>query len=171
MARPGTMAATTINRAFPQDATEESDRILLIARWVAEGRYGYAADPNGPLDARYMDVAMRWRSGVHPTSFMQLYRSAGLAIALDVYLSTAESITRTHISSLRDYRGMFLQQQPQRLCVGCFFAYWDDLLPCQHGFCKVCTHNYSANWKHNACLQMTHCPACLETFPDALFRP
>ncbi|KAH9436219.1 hypothetical protein MCOR02_005127 [Pyricularia oryzae] len=85
------MADRTINRAFPQDAAKESDRILLTARWFAQGRYGFAADPNGLLDARYMDVAMRWRSGVHPTSFMQLYRSAGLATALDVYLSVPGS--------------------------------------------------------------------------------
>ncbi|TLS30849.1 hypothetical protein PpBr36_02663 [Pyricularia pennisetigena] len=126
-----TMAATTINRAFPQDATEESDRILLIARWVTEGRYGYAADPNGPLDARYMDVAMRWRSGVHPTSFMQLYRSAGLAIALDVYLSTAGTEEKAE-EVFREIAERFTFFEQAEM-LACSRAAWKRLLAKENG--------------------------------------
>jgi hypothetical protein len=82
------------------------------------------------------------------------------------YLSAADCITLTHLSSLGKYGTFFQQQQhPQRLCAGCFFAYWDDVLPCRHGFCKVCTHNLSLQWKHSARIQITHCPVCLVIFP------
>jgi hypothetical protein len=90
---------------------------------------------------------------------------ARMHAAMIQYLQAAECITRTHLSSLSSYRNFFEQQQnPQRLCTGCFFAYWDDMLPCRHGFCRECTHNLSLQWKHSAQIRMTHCPVCLEVF-------
>lgn len=81
------------------------------------------------------------------------------------YLGTSKCITQTHLSNLGRYRTFFHQQQfPQRLCAGCFFVYWDDLLPCRHGFCKACTHNVSLQWKRSAHIQLSHCPACLAEF-------
>jgi hypothetical protein len=87
--------------------------------------------------------------------------------AIVEYLSAGERITPTHLTSLGRYQGLFQQQQGhQRLCAGCFFAYWDDVLPCRHGFCKSCTHNISLHWKQSGRIHMSHCPACLVSFPS-----
>jgi hypothetical protein len=87
--------------------------------------------------------------------------------AIIEYLSAGERVTLTHLTSLGRYQVLFHQQQgPQRLCAGCFFAYWDDVLPCRHGFCKACTHNISLHWKQSGRIYMSHCPACLVSFPS-----
>lgn len=81
------------------------------------------------------------------------------------YFQASECVTKTHLSSLSSYHNFFKQQQNyQRLCTGCFFAYWDDMLPCQHGFCRDCTHNFSLQWKHSGCIRMARCPVCLDVF-------
>ncbi|KAF4962553.1 hypothetical protein FSARC_9331 [Fusarium sarcochroum] len=50
------------------------------------GDFSFAANPNGPLTIRYAKLAMWWRQGIYPYPFVQVYRTAGLAIALDIYL-------------------------------------------------------------------------------------
>lgn len=85
--------------------------------------------------------------------------------AVSKYLSADACVTRTHLASLSGHHAFFTQQShPKRLCTGCLFAYWDDVLLCRHGFCKACTHNHFPKWKHSARLQIKHCPACLESF-------
>lgn len=125
------MAAATINRAFPQAAASDADRVLLTARWFVEVRYGYAADSNGLFDARYADVAMLWRSGTPPTYFMQLYRSAGLAIALEVYLSIpqGEEQAREVFGEIAQ-RFTFFEQAEM---LACSSAAWKGLLAREMG--------------------------------------
>ncbi|KAM0560076.1 hypothetical protein ACHAPJ_004036 [Fusarium lateritium] len=50
------------------------------------GDFSFAASPNGPLTIRYAKLAMWWRQGIYPYPFVQVYRTAGLMIALDIYL-------------------------------------------------------------------------------------
>jgi hypothetical protein len=50
------------------------------------GDFPFAAHPNGPMKVRYSKPALWWRQGIYPYPYAQLYRTAGLMIALDVYL-------------------------------------------------------------------------------------
>ena len=50
------------------------------------GDFSYAANPNGPMNVRYSRPAMWWRQGIYPYPYVQVYRTAGLMIALDIYL-------------------------------------------------------------------------------------
>ncbi|KAF4981018.1 hypothetical protein FZEAL_3070 [Fusarium zealandicum] len=50
------------------------------------GDFSYAANPNGPMTVRYAKAAMWWRQGIYPYPYVQVYRTAGLMIALDIYL-------------------------------------------------------------------------------------
>jgi hypothetical protein len=89
--------------------------------------------------------------------------------AINEYLAVDVCVTQTHIRALAERRDFFQYQcNPQRLCSGCFFAYWDDVLPCGHGFCKSCTHNFSPQWRHSARLQLRCCPVCQITFTKPL---
>lgn len=51
-----------------------------------DGTFSYAANPNGPMTVRYSKPAMWWRQGIYPYPYVQVYRTAGLMIALDIYL-------------------------------------------------------------------------------------
>ncbi|KIL87587.1 hypothetical protein FAVG1_09295 [Fusarium avenaceum] len=55
------------------------------AMWK-NGDFSYSSNPNGPMSIRYSKIAMWWRQGIYPYLYLQLYRTAGLAIALDIYL-------------------------------------------------------------------------------------
>jgi hypothetical protein len=55
------------------------------AMW-RNGEFSYSSNPNGPMSARYLKIAMWWRQGIYPYLYLQLYRTAGLTIALDIYL-------------------------------------------------------------------------------------
>ncbi|KAM0193348.1 hypothetical protein ACHAPA_004465 [Fusarium lateritium] len=55
------------------------------AMWK-NGEFSYSSNPNGPMSARYLKIAMWWRQGIYPYLYLQLYRNAGLMIALDIYL-------------------------------------------------------------------------------------
>jgi hypothetical protein len=50
------------------------------------GEFSYSSNPNGPMSVRYLKIAMWWRQGIYPYLYLQLYRTAGLTIALDIYL-------------------------------------------------------------------------------------
>ncbi|KAM6529715.1 hypothetical protein FALCPG4_007843 [Fusarium falciforme] len=50
------------------------------------GEFSSAATPNGPMTVRYSKLAMWWRQGIYPYPYVQVYRTAGLMIALDIYL-------------------------------------------------------------------------------------
>ncbi|TLS24045.1 hypothetical protein PpBr36_08854 [Pyricularia pennisetigena] len=78
------MADDSINNAFPD--VPVADRIRLAARWFDEGQYGFASNPMGPFSSRYITMQSWWRLSTYPYPWQQLFRSAGLVIALDVQL-------------------------------------------------------------------------------------
>jgi hypothetical protein len=80
------------------------------------------------------------------------------------YLGARDCITQTHLASVRRHSDFFVRQPMQRLCAGCFFACWDDVLPCGHGFCSQCTHNYYSSWRHKARFRIERCLVCHSKF-------
>lgn len=84
--------------------------------------------------------------------------------AAQSYLSSGACITRSHITELQIFSSFFVEQKPHRLCTGCLFTSWDDILPCGHGFCKSCTHNFSFAWKRTGSMSFTQCPVCNKEF-------
>lgn len=50
------------------------------------GDFPYSANPNGPMNVRYAKIAMWWRQGIYPYPYVQVYRTARLMIALNIYL-------------------------------------------------------------------------------------
>ncbi|PNP81219.1 hypothetical protein FNYG_05686 [Fusarium nygamai] len=61
-------------------------QVVQAEAMSANGDFSYSASPNGPMSIRYMKIAMWWRQGIFPYPYVQLYRTAGLMIALDIYL-------------------------------------------------------------------------------------
>lgn len=117
---------------------------------------------------RYADIEERlakYLRGSRSTEALSQSEGAKLHMltAIKNYLGVDACITQTHVRALTEHREFFIQQsRPQRLCAGCFFTYWDDVLPCGHGFCKRCTHNYYPQWTQSARLQFKSCPVCQE---------
>jgi len=115
---------------------------------------------------RYSSVVEQLLGGqdeVHDASVIARTREHMLAATRE-YLSTAQNVTRSHLQSLGSHCEFFKLQCPVRQCAGCLFASWDDVLPCHHGFCRACTHNYRPQWKASSRLEMSSCPACLWQF-------
>jgi hypothetical protein len=114
------------------------------------------------LEARLLEHAGQLEDG-NTTADAKLHMHK----AINQYLEADACITQTHILALGKHSDFFTDQEnPQRLCAGCFFAYWDDVLPCRHGFCKACTHNQFPQWKHSARLRIACCPVCLQRFAE-----
>ncbi|CAG7559894.1 unnamed protein product [Fusarium equiseti] len=61
-------------------------QVFMAEKLHAEGEFSYSASPNGPMAVRYMKIAMWWRHGIFQYLYLQLYRTAGLMIALDIYI-------------------------------------------------------------------------------------
>ncbi|KAI6360560.1 hypothetical protein MCOR25_006723 [Pyricularia grisea] len=78
------MSRASINNVFPSVSAVE--RIQLANKWFQDGYYGYASNPMGPFSARYIKIQGWWRRGLYPFPWQQLFRSAGLSIALDIQL-------------------------------------------------------------------------------------
>ncbi|KAJ9615182.1 hypothetical protein H2200_001256 [Cladophialophora chaetospira] len=62
------------------------ERVRIAEQWWKDGKFPYAASPNGPMHVRYASMSSWWRMGTFPYPYMQLFKSAGLMIALDIYL-------------------------------------------------------------------------------------
>ncbi|RGP65258.1 hypothetical protein FSPOR_7392 [Fusarium sporotrichioides] len=58
---------------------------LMAEKMSQNGEFSYSASPNGPMSVRYSKIAMWWRQGIYPYPYVQLYRTAGLMIALDIF--------------------------------------------------------------------------------------
>ncbi|KAL6353922.1 hypothetical protein LRP88_12917 [Fusarium phalaenopsidis] len=86
-------AKKALDMAYQGIATILPDYNGTLAGQVAQaeimwknGEFSFAANPNGPMTVRYSKLAMWWRQGIYPYPYVQVYRTAGLMIALDIYL-------------------------------------------------------------------------------------
>ncbi|KAM0437873.1 hypothetical protein ACHAPT_002238 [Fusarium lateritium] len=86
-------AKKALDMAYEGIATVLPDFNGTLAGQVAQaeilwknGEFSSAANPNGPMTVRYAKLAMWWRQGIYPYPYVQVYRTAGLMIALDIYL-------------------------------------------------------------------------------------
>ncbi|KAF5707790.1 hypothetical protein FMUND_10940 [Fusarium mundagurra] len=80
------MAYNGLTTTLPDYNGTLAGQVVQAEAMAANGVFSYSASPNGPMAVRYMKIAMWWRHGVFPYPFVQLYRTAGLMIALDINL-------------------------------------------------------------------------------------
>ncbi|KAF4436720.1 hypothetical protein FACUT_6315 [Fusarium acutatum] len=80
------MAYNGLTTTLPDFNGTLAGQVVQAEAMAANGFFLYSASPNGPMAVRYLKIAMWWRHGVFPYPFVQLYRTAGLMIALDIYL-------------------------------------------------------------------------------------
>ncbi|KAG5763908.1 hypothetical protein H9Q72_007999 [Fusarium xylarioides] len=80
------MAYNGLTTNLPDYNGTLAGQVVQAEAMAANGVFSYSASPNGPMAVRYMKIAMWWRQGIFPYPFVQLYRTAGLMIALDIYL-------------------------------------------------------------------------------------
>ncbi|RYC91795.1 hypothetical protein BFJ63_vAg5237 [Fusarium oxysporum f. sp. narcissi] len=80
------MAYNGLTTNLPDYNGTLAGQVIQAEAMAANGDFSYSASPNGPMAIRYMKIAMWWRQGIFPYPFVQLYRTAGLMIALDIYL-------------------------------------------------------------------------------------
>ncbi|KAL9562108.1 hypothetical protein ACKAV7_013652 [Fusarium commune] len=85
------MAYTGLTTNLPDYNGTLAGQVIQAEAMAANGDFSYSASPNGPMAIRYMKIAMWWRQGISPYPFVQLYRTAGLMIALDIYLRLGEN--------------------------------------------------------------------------------
>jgi hypothetical protein len=159
---PVTDAATMLLGRYMAHHLLASSRLLEME--------DFGPRPDSLFHAIYMhkyfsvvDQLLGGQDEMHDASAVARTREHMLAATRE-YLSTAQNITRSHLQSLEAHCELFKLQRPGRQCAGCLFASWDDVLPCHHGFCKACTHNYRPQWKASSRLEMSSCPACLRQF-------
>ncbi|PVI00282.1 hypothetical protein DM02DRAFT_527289, partial [Periconia macrospinosa] len=82
------MATANINLYFPNISVEE--KIRLVDQQYRAGAYGYAANPNGPYLARYIEMHMWWLFSQDPYPWFQMHNSAAITIALDIFLKLGD---------------------------------------------------------------------------------
>ncbi|KAG7405289.1 hypothetical protein Forpe1208_v014958 [Fusarium oxysporum f. sp. rapae] len=80
------MAYNGLTTNLPDYNGTLAGQVIQAEAMAANGDFSYSASPNGSMAIRYMKIAMWWRQGIFPYPFVQLYRTAGLMIALDIYL-------------------------------------------------------------------------------------
>ncbi|KAL5586482.1 hypothetical protein FOBRF1_016352 [Fusarium oxysporum] len=80
------MAYNGLTTNLPDYNGTLAGQVIQAEAMAANGDFSYSASPNGPMAIRYMKIAMWWRQGIFPYPFVQLYRTAGLMIVLDIYL-------------------------------------------------------------------------------------
>ncbi|KAF5671834.1 hypothetical protein FCIRC_8579 [Fusarium circinatum] len=80
------MAYNGLTTTLPDYNGTLAGQVAQAEAMAANGCFSYSASPNGPMTVRYSKIAMWWRQGIFPYPFVQLYRTAGLMIALDIYL-------------------------------------------------------------------------------------
>ncbi|KAF5607574.1 hypothetical protein FPANT_827 [Fusarium pseudoanthophilum] len=80
------MAYNGLTTNLPDYNGTLAGQVVQAEAMAKNGVFSYSASPNGPMSIRYMKIAMWWRQGIFPYPYVQLYRTAGLMIALDIYL-------------------------------------------------------------------------------------
>ncbi|KAF4340097.1 hypothetical protein FBEOM_5957 [Fusarium beomiforme] len=80
------MAYDGILIILPDHDGTAGGQVLLAETMTANGDFQFSANPNGPMSTRYTKMAMWWRQAIFPYPFVQVYRSAGLMITLDICL-------------------------------------------------------------------------------------
>ncbi|KAF9774479.1 hypothetical protein IL306_007557 [Fusarium sp. DS 682] len=80
------MAYNGLVTILPNYDGTPAGQVIQAETMTANGDFSFSASPNGPMSIRYSKIAMWWRQGIFPFPFVQLYRTAGLMIALDIYL-------------------------------------------------------------------------------------
>ncbi|KAJ4355661.1 uncharacterized protein N0V89_003681 [Didymosphaeria variabile] len=80
------MAYNGVTTTLPNFDGTLAGQVSQAENMWRNGEFSYAANPNGPMNFRYAKWAMWWRQGIYPYPYVQIYRTAGLIIALDVYL-------------------------------------------------------------------------------------
>jgi hypothetical protein len=80
------MAYNGLTTNLPDYNGTLAGQVVQAEAMAKNGFFSYSASPNGPMSIRYMKIAMWWRQGIFPYPYVQLYRTAGLMIALDIYL-------------------------------------------------------------------------------------
>ncbi|CAG1970288.1 unnamed protein product [Fusarium graminearum] len=79
------MAYNGLTTELPDYNGTLAGQVAVVEKMSQDGIFSYSASPNGPMSARYLKIAMWWRQGIFPYPYVQLYRTAGLMIALDIY--------------------------------------------------------------------------------------
>ncbi|KAF5550056.1 hypothetical protein FNAPI_7859 [Fusarium napiforme] len=80
------MAYNGLTTNLPDYNGTLAGQVAQAEAMAKNGVFSYSASPNGPMSVRYIKIAMWWRQGIFPYPYVQLYRTAGLMIALDIYL-------------------------------------------------------------------------------------
>ncbi|KAJ4320266.1 hypothetical protein N0V84_005964 [Fusarium piperis] len=80
------MAHLGIATALPDYNGTLAGQVAQAEAMWKNGEFPSAANPNGPMTVRYAKLSMWWRQGIYPYPYVQVYRTAGLMIALDIYL-------------------------------------------------------------------------------------
>ena len=84
LARANTLAKEAIMTILPDFNGTLGGQVVTIQKLWERGEFGCANYPNGPLTVRYATTVMLWRQGVYPWPFVQIHRSAGLAMSFDI---------------------------------------------------------------------------------------
>ncbi|KAG8672749.1 hypothetical protein FPOAC2_06152 [Fusarium poae] len=79
------MAYNGLQAELPDWDGTLAGQAVVADKMSQEGEFSYSASPNGPMSVKYSKIAMWWRQGIFPYPYVQLYRTAGLMIALDIY--------------------------------------------------------------------------------------
>ncbi|KAF5000496.1 hypothetical protein FGRMN_1663 [Fusarium graminum] len=91
------MAYNGLVAALPDRDGTLAGQVAQVQMMWEDGDFSYSSNPNGPISVRYLKIAMWWRQGIFPYPYLQLYRTAGLTIALDIYLHLGEHDKATEV--------------------------------------------------------------------------
>nr|RBQ92588.1 hypothetical protein FVER53263_08814 [Fusarium verticillioides] len=119
------MAYNGLTTNLPDFNGTLAGQVVQAEAMAKNGVFSYSASPNGPMSIRYIKIAMWWRQGIFPYPYVQLYRTAGLMIALDIYLRLGkEDKTRELLMKVCDR--FDTEEQVEQLA--CSRAAWKQIL-------------------------------------------
>ncbi|KAF5580684.1 hypothetical protein FPCIR_10504 [Fusarium pseudocircinatum] len=119
------MAYNGLTTTLPDFNGTLAGQVVQAEAMAKNGFFSYSASPNGPMSIRYMKIAMWWRQGIFPYPYVQLYRTAGLMIALDIYLRLGkEDQARELFMKVSDR--FHMEEQVEQLA--CSRAAWKQIL-------------------------------------------
>ncbi|KAF4448054.1 hypothetical protein F53441_8485 [Fusarium austroafricanum] len=110
------MAYNGVVTTLPDFNGTLAGQVAQVEIMSGNGDFSYAASPNGPMTIRYAKMAMWWRQGIYPYPFVQVYRTAGLMIALDIYLRLGKEDEARDIFSQMCCRFHAEEQVEQLVC-------------------------------------------------------